>query len=101
MELTSLYKLLSSLGYPVAYNQFESEPTVPFIAYITDGTENLCADNKVYNKENNYMVEVYNDKKDIHLENRIETLFNENDVCWKKDEIYIKEEKLYEIIYYI
>jgi len=106
MLITELYTLLESTGLPVEYLKFENEPQSPapippFIVYYFENSENFGADNRVYEKINNYAIELYSDKKDIANESLIEKLFDDNDIFWDKTETYIDSEKMYEVRYTI
>lgn len=96
------YALLQTLGIPVAYFKFDREVDFPYIVYMGAGSNNLEADNKVYHKENTYKVEFYYQKKNEEVENTIEELFNDNKIIWSKSEdVYIDDEKMFVIFYYI
>ena len=41
----------------------------------------------------------YTDKKDRVLENRVEDVFDKNNIFYNKSEVWINSEKLYEVIY--
>jgi len=101
MTQAELYNLLKSTGLPVAYNHFKNPPSLPYIVYLFTFSNNLGADNKVYQKINNYKVELYSDKKDLVSEKLIEDLLDENEIFYDKTETYIESEKLYQVIYEI
>ncbi|QAT43441.1 hypothetical protein [Aminipila luticellarii] len=99
--MEELLNLLKTTGLKAAYHHFEKAPPPPYIIYLFSGSDNFGADNKVYNKIQNYQVELYTNKKDINSEMLIENLFDEHDVFYDKDETYIESEKLYQVTYYI
>ena len=106
MTLVELKKLLDQTGYPVAYNHFTATtnnpvPSPPFIVYMTPSQSNFLADNKAYTKINNVTVELYTNYKDLAAEQTLESLFDENEISWDADEVYIETEKLYQRIYEI
>ena len=101
MTHTELDKLLRSSGLPVAYHHFGKPQNPPFLVYIRTGSENIGADNRTYCKRNNYDVELYTDKKDTAKEALIESLLDSNDIYYDIDEVYIENEKMYEVIYSI
>ncbi len=106
MLITELYALLESIGLPVSYLKFDDEPqspapNPPFIVYYFENSENFGADNRVYEKIDNYSIELYTDKKDMLKEKLIEKVFDDNDIFWDKTEIYIESEKMYEVRYTI
>lgn len=101
MDGAALKTLLKTTGYPVAHHHFEATPTRPHIVYLSNSSSNFAADNKVYQKETVYLVELYTDRKDPVAEKAIEDLFDANDIFWEKDEIWIGDENLYQVLYQI
>lgn len=101
MTQNELYNLLKSTGLPVAYHHFEEPPDLPYIIYLFAYSSNFGADNKTYQKINNYQVELYSNEKDLESEQLIENLFDENDIYYDKSETYIESEKMYQVIYEI
>ncbi len=99
---TDLYNLLSTLEYPVAYDHFTSkEVTIPFILYRNTDSSAFRADDKSYILGHNYIVELATEKKDLTVENSLETLFDNNNLPYDKTEDYIESEKIYQIRYFI
>ena len=76
--MNELKAMLEQLGYPVAYDHFNTETSTPFIVFRRYTSNNFFADGKVYKKINHFYVELYTNKKDIELENALENLFDEN-----------------------
>lgn len=106
MTQIELYNALYSTNVPVSYLKFEDEPEnpapdPPFIVYYFENSENFGADNKVFNKINNFAIELYTVKKDFQKELLIEKVFDDNDIFWDKLETYIESEQLYEVRYAI
>lgn len=104
MTLIEFKQLLDQTGYPVAYFQFKATestpaPSPPFLVYFTPSTSNFKADNKVYSKITNITVELYTNYKDLASEQKLESLFNENDLAWEADEVWIESEQLFQRIY--
>lgn len=100
--MSNLKALLEQLDIPVAYDHFNIATNPPFIAFRRYSQSNFGADNKVYEKINNYYVELYTEYKDVALEENLEALLNENDIYFNvESEAYIDEEKMYEIIYQV
>lgn len=97
-----MFRLLQTLGIPVAYMKHATTQKLPYLVYFGSGASNFVADNKVYNSENNYTIEYYFDRKSTTTEQKIEKLFNDNEIVWEKSEdIYIKDEEMYLIRYYV
>lgn len=101
MDETALFALLKTTGLPVAYHHFTSPPEPPYIVYLFSYSSNFGADNKVYDAEKNFQVELYTTNKDPAAEALIEGLFDANDIYWDKTETYIESEGLYQVLYEI
>jgi len=101
VDEATLFTLLKTINLPVAYHHFTSPPSPPYIVYLFSYNSNFGADNKVYDAEKNYQVELYTTKKDLASEALIEDLFNANDIYWDKTETYIDSEGLYQVLYEI
>ena len=99
--MVNLLGLLQSTGLPVAYHHFEEPPNPPYIVYLTDGSNNFSADNKVYAKFNTYRVELYTTKKDIISETKVEDVLDSAEMFYESYEVYIKSEELYQVVYEI
>ena len=93
--------MLEEIGIPFAYSHFaEGEsPEPPFLCYLLPRSDNFSADGAVYHKLSVVHFEVYTDKKDRTLENRVEDVLDKNNIFYNKSEVWINSEKLYEVIY--
>lgn len=99
-----LYQLLITLAIPVAYDHFNDDKDIypPFMAYREQRPDTFNADNKNLIKFNNFEIELVTEKKDVELEERIETLLTNNEIPFdKSDEIWDNDEKIYHIFYEI
>ena len=104
MTLTEFYSKLKSItGFEtkVAYRQFRvgQAPTLPFMVYYVEDSNNFLADNKVYLAKQNVVVELYSENKDVTSEGLIEKMFNDNDIPWRKFEDYIESEHMNMVTY--
>lgn len=99
--MVNLLNILKSTGLKVAYNNFKTPPSLPYLVYLFTDSDNVGADNKVYKKRNNYQVELYSKLKDMALEKLVEDALDENDIFYDKTETYIDSEGLYQILYEI
>ena len=99
MTLEELYETLQQLKLPIAYSHFKSPQEPPYLVYLMEDTNNFGADNKVYHRIENLVIELYTIKKDITLEKKLEALLNEKELYYEKVETYIESEKLYEVRY--
>lgn len=100
MELKDLYTILNAV-YPTAYWSFPKDeaPALPYITFFESGSDNFGADNKVYSKHNRYSVELLCLQKDPDAEAAVEAALDANELYWEKTEVYLEDEKCFEIIY--
>lgn len=101
MTLEDIQNLLEATGLPVAYRAFPEghAPALPFICYLTSGTNNFGADNVTYHVINAVTVELYTDYKDPETEGKVEEALSS--FFWDKDVEYLDSERCYQIIYEI
>jgi hypothetical protein len=96
-----LARMLAEAGVPVARNAFLKQQAPPYIVYVFSHSDNFTADSKVYLKRDNYQIELYTEKKDIALEDKLEGIFDEYGLVYDKTETYLESEKLIEVLYEI
>lgn len=106
MQSEDLATILESTGLPTTETQWIASankpiPPLPYIVYLSPGTENFSADNKVLLVITNYDIELYSKKKDKVSESKIETALSESEIFWDKVELFIPEEKMYQVTYSI
>lgn len=99
--MDKLYTILKSTGLEVAYSHFNEPPLLPYLVYLALDSDNFGADNKVYQKINNYQIELYSDYKDPATEEVLEDTLDSNGIFYDKFEVYIESEKLYQVAYQI
>lgn len=101
MTEAELFKILKKLSIPVAYREFEDDVKPPFAAYYRTDNNDTFADDITYHSDKNINLELYTPKvRNLTLEAEIETLLTKNDIAYSvSDEIYLKDEKMVEIIY--
>lgn len=101
MKYSDIVSMLEEAGLPLAYDHFaEGEsPDPPFIVFLFPGSENVFADDTVYEKVDQLNVELYTDKKDPAQEAKIEAALRRYDLAWEKSEVWIESEKMYEVLY--
>ena len=99
--MDKIINMLEEIGIPFAYSHFaEGEsPEPPFVCYLLPRSDNFSADGAVYHKLSVVHFEVYTDRKDRVLENRVEDVLDKNNIFYNKSEVWINSEKLYEVIY--
>lgn len=99
MTLVELKRLLDATGFPVAYSHFNDTKPTPYICYLVTYSSNFHADNKVHKQIQNVDIELYTNKKDLHVESILEAILNENEIPYDTTETFIESEKLFQKIY--
>jgi len=98
----TIFQTLQSTGLPCAYSHFKKAQSPPYIVYIGNGQETFKADNTHYWKRNTYQVEYYFTTKNESNEEAIESALLDNGFLYEKSEdIYIEDEGVFVIYYYI
>lgn len=98
----TIFQVLQSTGLPCAYSHFKKKQSPPYIVYIGNGQETFQADNTHYWKQNSYQVEYYFTTKNESNEEAIETALLDNGFLYEKSEdVYIEDEGVFVIYYYI
>ena len=93
--------MLERLNLPVAYDHFaEGEsPDPPFLCFLYPENVPIGADDNVYYQLHHLDIELYTDEKDPPLEARVEKVLTEQELFFHKSEVWIEEEKMYEVLY--
>ena len=101
MTYGDITNMLKEAGLPLAYDHFaEGEsPEPPFLIFLFPGSDNMFADNGVYFKISQLNMELYTDKKDPELEEKLEDILTAHEIPWEKSEVWIDSEKMYEVLY--
>ena len=101
MTYEDITNMLKEAGLPLAYDHFaEGEsPDPPFLIFLFPGSDNMFADNGVYFKISQLNMELYTDKKDPELEEKLEDILTAHEIPWEKSEVWIDSEKMYEVLY--
>jgi len=96
-----LVSYLNEIGLPFAYDHYAEGEAVdpPFICYLLPASNNFAADGKVYFKANEVHIELYTDKKDPSVEQKVETVLDRHGIFYEKSEVWIESEKLYEVLF--
>lgn len=98
--IMQIIQQIKELGIPIRYRVFRSKPSVPFLVYYRDTSDNFSADGIAYTKFNNYVLELYAEKPEKDIEAAIENILDENGTYWETEETYIESEKLILTYYY-
>lgn len=96
-----LFKIIEDIGLPFAYSHFaEGEsPDPPFMVYLFPKNKHFGADGVVFYKNTQIDLELYTDKKDLKLEEKIEEILDREKIYYEKSEVWIESERLYEVLY--
>jgi len=96
-----LIAIMEEIGLPYAYHHFaEGEgPDPPFICFLVPGDDNFAADGPAYFKIDQVNIELYTDRKNPDLEDSVETVLDGHGIFYRKTEVWIESEKLYEVLY--
>lgn len=101
MTFKEIYDALASSGLPVTYLQWHEGqvPALPYICYYLPNSDNMAADNSVYQKISAVNVELYTKEKDTATEATLEAVLATFGIVWEKSETYLNDEHMYEILY--
>lgn len=98
----TIYQTLQSTHLPCAYSHFKTPQEPPYIVYIGNGQVVFEADNTHYWRQNTYQVEYYFTTKSETNEASIEdALLGAGFNYEKSEDIYIEDEGVFVIYYYI
>lgn len=101
MTYAEINAMVGNIGLPYEYYQFPEktgqEP--PFICWMTDGIDDLYADNINYQTIARVIIEFYSDRKDFTNEQTIETVLTGAGLTYAKEETYLDSEHMHETIY--
>ena len=101
MTHSEVMEMLGELEIPFAYDHFaEGEsPEPPFICFLYPKNIPTGADNTVYYQFHELDIEMYTDRKEPPLERMVEKLLTDHEIFFRKSEVWIEEEKMYEVLY--
>lgn len=101
MTEQEVFKMVKSIGLPVAYHHFEEgqEPKKPYLVYLYPGSNNFAADGTVYQGINQLDIELYTGNKDLETEKKVEAVLKKHGFFYEKTESYLDTEKMYEVLY--
>ena len=99
--MDNITEIMQAIQLPFAYDHFaEGEaPEPPFICFMLPGSDNFAADGRVFFKATMVHIELYTDRKDPELEQRIEAVLDGRGIYYDKTEVWIESERLYEVLY--
>lgn len=101
MTHSDLFNILKKIGIEVAYDHFDTPVNPPFIVYRESDPDSLFADDINYVDFLNFEIELVTKKKDLLLENSISNKLKENEIPYRKNQLWDSAEKIYHTIYEI
>lgn len=104
MKHKEIYDLLKTLNIPVAYDHFDSNKNIspPFVVYREISSDTFKADGITYYRPYEFEIDLVTEKKDVSLQEQVETLLTNNKIPYDLDnEIWDDEEKIYHNFYEI
>lgn len=101
MTYEQIMEMAAETQLPFAYDHFaEGEsPVPPFLIFLLPSSNNFPADGQVYEKINLLQFELYTDYKQPEIEAEIEAVLDRHGFFYDKSEVWIAEERLYEVLY--
>lgn len=101
MQYAKLTNILANIGLPLAYREFkdQTQKVLPYIVYYYDGSDDVYADNINYQEITVLRIELYTKDKDFATERMVEAALMNAGIAYSKDEVFIEDQKMYEIIY--
>ena len=96
--MDELIQILDEIGLPYAYSHFAqgSVPEGPYICYLVTSTSPFSADGKVYADFANIELELYTDKPEPDILNKIAAVLNEHGIFYGVTETWIPDQGLYQ-----
>ncbi len=101
MTQTELYYALKEIGLPVAYREFKTPTSPPFIVCLFAYSSDLMADNQNYADIDNFQIELYTKNKDPATENLVQDKLKELGLPYAKTETFVESEGLFQLVYEI
>lgn len=98
---TFVASIAHAIGCPYSYYQGESGSVIktPYLLFDYPDRDDVKADDKNYAKIQNVSIEYDSKKRDVEIETKIESILEESDIVYQKEETYISAQKVYEVMY--
>lgn len=101
-NLKAIVAKLDTLGYPIAWGNFNKEQVFPYLVYLEEAPQNMGADNSSYIKVRNYRIEYYFTELEPAKEEAVEQAISELDSNYSSSgATYIESDTCYVNYYYI
>lgn len=101
MLISEIKDILAETGLPVTYYQWPEQgvPDLPYLVWFLPASDNFAADDKVYKRVEELIVELYANPRDFVAEAAVEAVLEDYQFVWDKQSTYIDSEQMYETIY--
>lgn len=101
MTYEQISTMIESMGFDYTYYQYPEgqAPDPPYILFYYPERSDFSADGINYTKITQLNIEFYSDEKNFDGEEAIETVLEEHGLFYTKEEQYIEQEHMYEILY--
>ena len=99
MSYEEFKNLLNSTDIPFAYHVWRKPPKLPWGVYRFANTSEMYADGILFFAVRQYQIELYTDKKQPEVEQKLEDVLTHAGIAFSKSEFYIESEQLYQILY--
>lgn len=101
MTLKDVIDMLESTGFPVVYLAWrEGEvPELPYICYYYPSMSPETADDTHHAEIYTLNVELYTKNKNFEVESTVETALLNAGMVFTKDEDFLSDENMYEVLY--
>jgi hypothetical protein len=101
MTYQQVATMVASIGVPYAYYQFPegTAQAPPFVCFYFEGSDDLYADDKNYQKIRPLTIELYTDNKDFSLEATVEGILASNGLTYARNESWIESERMNMVAY--
>lgn len=101
MTYEEIVAMIKEMDLPFSYDHFNEgeSPDPPFLVFLFPSSDNFSADGAVYKKIDELHIELYTDRKQPDVEERVEAVLDEHSIYYDKTEVWIAEERLYEVLY--
>lgn len=99
MTHEEIKNLLNSSGIPFAYHIWKEPPNLPWGVYRFANTSEMYADGILFFAVRQYQIELYTDKKQPEVEQKLEDVLTSEGIAFSKSETYIESEQMYQSLY--
>lgn len=105
MTIAEINTMLGQTGLEKTYYSWPEDdpahpvPALPYIVWYFPNSGNFAADDQVYTHIETLNVELYTATKDFTTEAAVEAVLAANNMVWEREESWLENEKMYEVLY--